>query len=273
MRDSEEERDSEEAERMVIPEDEDDGLILLTADNLNGEPEAEICENSEIREKRYSNMFNDMFYRPPELDSLCVWDITRLYVKEKKPTSKTQRKTYLRFKSGHPQYNTHCLKKLDSPVIPVLMGYRVPRNDSASDELKYAVIILSLFKPWSNIKLSPLKSADTNWLEELANLKPQLSPEHSRVVLNMQLLYQTRDAKFDYAAKRGKRLAELKKMAKNTGIGDEEGVTDLGQEMRTTWSKQALHPKTFLKEKDSLIKGRLRAAENSDTPGSLHYIG
>ncbi|KAJ7089153.1 hypothetical protein C8R44DRAFT_861513 [Mycena epipterygia] len=34
---------------------------------------------------------------------------------------------------------THCLKKLDIPVIPVPMGYRVPRNDSESVELKYAV--------------------------------------------------------------------------------------------------------------------------------------
>ncbi|KAJ7241207.1 hypothetical protein B0H12DRAFT_1074568 [Mycena haematopus] len=252
---------------MIIPEDEDDGLILLTTDNLNGEPEPEICE--EVREKRYSNMFNDMFYRPPELDSLCVWDITRLYVKEKKPKSKTQRKTYLRFKLGHPQYTSHCLKKLDSPVIPVLMGYRVPRNDSASDELKYAVIILSLFKPWSDVKSSPLKSLDSNWLEALANLKLQLNPEHSRVVLNMQLLYQTRDAKFDYAAKRAKRLAELKRMAKNTGplvmrsklflrqvelvsiaykvqakISVKCLVTDRDQETRTMWPKQVLRPKT-----------------------------
>ncbi|KAJ6573561.1 hypothetical protein DFH09DRAFT_915893 [Mycena vulgaris] len=125
---------------------------------------------------------------------MCVWDITRQYVKEKKPKSKTQRKTYLWFKPGHPQYTTHCLKKLDSPVIPVLMGYRVPRNDSESDELKYAVVILSLFKPWSNIKSSPLKSSDATWLNALNEFKPSMCPEHSRTVLNMQLLYQTRDA-------------------------------------------------------------------------------
>ncbi|KAJ7856171.1 hypothetical protein B0H13DRAFT_1458014, partial [Mycena leptocephala] len=52
------------------------------------------------------------------------------------------------FKRGHPQYTTHCLKKLDTPVIPVLMGYRIPRNDSDNDRTKYAVAILTLFKPW-----------------------------------------------------------------------------------------------------------------------------
>jgi hypothetical protein len=30
-------------------------------------------------------MFNDILYRPPELDSTCVWDITRQLIKEKKP--------------------------------------------------------------------------------------------------------------------------------------------------------------------------------------------
>jgi hypothetical protein len=28
---------------------------------------------------------NDILYRPPELDSTCVWDITRQLIKEKKP--------------------------------------------------------------------------------------------------------------------------------------------------------------------------------------------
>ncbi|KAJ7242276.1 hypothetical protein C8J57DRAFT_1084415, partial [Mycena rebaudengoi] len=142
-------------------------------------------------------MFNDMFYRPPELNSMCVWDILRNYVKEKKPNSKTQRNTYLNFKPGHPQYTTHCLKKLDSPVIPVLMGYRVLRNDVESDQLKYAVVILSLFKPWSNTKSSPLKPPDIAWPHALNDFKMSMSPEHARIVLNMQLLYQTRDAKFD----------------------------------------------------------------------------
>ncbi|KAJ7099920.1 hypothetical protein B0H15DRAFT_770720, partial [Mycena belliarum] len=128
---------------------------------------------------------------------MCVWDILRNYIKEKKPKSKTQRKTYLTFKGGHPQYTTHCLKKLDVPVIPVLMGYRIPRNDSKSDseQAKYAVAILSLFKVWSNTKSAPLKSPDTEWLDAFYDFKEILPPEHAQIVLNMQLLYQTRDAK------------------------------------------------------------------------------
>ncbi|KAJ6465349.1 hypothetical protein C8R45DRAFT_836832, partial [Mycena sanguinolenta] len=126
----------------------------------------------------------------------------RNFVKEKKPKSKTQRNTYLKFKPGHPQYTTHCLKKLDTRRIPVLMGYRIPRSDSPSDETKYAVTILALFQPWSDMKSSPLKLPDTSWQDALKQLNASMSSEHARIVANMQLLYQTRDAKFDFAAKR-----------------------------------------------------------------------
>ncbi|KAJ7928702.1 hypothetical protein B0H13DRAFT_1860277 [Mycena leptocephala] len=83
---------------------------------------------------------------------------------------------------------------------------------------------LALFKPWSNTKTSPLKSPDITWTDALNDFKLSMPPEHARVVLNMQLLYQTRDAKFNFAAKRSKRLAALTRMAKDTGIvGDDEG--------------------------------------------------
>jgi hypothetical protein len=105
--------DSDEVQRVIIPDDEDDGMMLLTSERLNKAPETG-DPSDDAREKRYSNLFNDVFYRPSELDSMCVWDILRNYVKEKKPKSKTQRKTYLNFKQGHPQYTTHCLKQLDT---------------------------------------------------------------------------------------------------------------------------------------------------------------
>ncbi|KAJ6494443.1 hypothetical protein C8R45DRAFT_1095366 [Mycena sanguinolenta] len=135
--------------RLIIPEDEDDSLIVLFPENLQQEI-LPIEQLDSIPEKRFSKMFNDIFYRPPELASLCVWDMMRNYIKEKKPSSKNPRKVYLNFKPGHPEYMTHCLKKLDGPVIPVLQGYRVPRNNFEPDRVKYAVMILVLFKPWSN---------------------------------------------------------------------------------------------------------------------------
>jgi hypothetical protein len=84
-----EEPESDEVQRVIIPDDEDDSMMLLTSESLNKIPETENC-NEDAREKRFSNLFNDVFYRPTELDSMCVWDILRNYVKEKKPRSKTQ---------------------------------------------------------------------------------------------------------------------------------------------------------------------------------------
>ncbi|KAJ7816558.1 hypothetical protein B0H13DRAFT_1504535, partial [Mycena leptocephala] len=98
----------------------------------------------------------------------------------------------------HSEYTTHCLKKLDTPVIPVLMGYRIPRNDFEPDRTKYAVVILTLFRPWSDIKSSPVKFPSIGWEDALNEFRPTMSAEHVRITLNMQLLYQTRDAKFDF---------------------------------------------------------------------------
>ncbi|KAJ7906868.1 hypothetical protein B0H13DRAFT_1880182 [Mycena leptocephala] len=75
-------------------------MVLLTAENLNQEQETE----RNAGEKKYSRLFEDIFYRPPELDLMCSWDIMRNFVKEKKPKSKTQRNTYLKFKPGHPHF-------------------------------------------------------------------------------------------------------------------------------------------------------------------------
>ncbi|KAJ7932298.1 hypothetical protein B0H13DRAFT_1857131 [Mycena leptocephala] len=52
-----------------------------------------------------------------------------------------------------------------------------------------------------------------------------MSPEHVRVTLNMQ--HQTRDAKFDFAGKRGKRLAELMRRANNSGMDVDEESDEL----------------------------------------------
>ncbi|KAJ7337028.1 hypothetical protein DFH08DRAFT_813318 [Mycena albidolilacea] len=62
--------DSDEVQRMIIPTDEDDGMMLLTLESINQAPENDY--NNDSQEKKYSNLFNDMFYRPPELDSVCL---------------------------------------------------------------------------------------------------------------------------------------------------------------------------------------------------------
>jgi hypothetical protein len=168
---------------MTIPDDEDDTMIILSPEMLSTDGESESCDSG-AKEKRYSKLFDDMFYRPSELEGMCLWDVLRNYVKEKKPKSKTHRNTYLNFKPGHSQYTTHYLKKLDNPVIPVIQVYRVPRNALDNDKLKHAVVILALFRPWSNIKDSPLKSPDVSWSDAMSEFEISMRPDHVRVTSN-----------------------------------------------------------------------------------------
>jgi hypothetical protein len=216
---------TDEAQQLIIPDDEDDSLVILSAESLNiSEPN--LAEANDEIEKRYSTLYNDIFFRPNELETVYAWDIFRNYVKEKLPKSKTQQKTFLRFKPGHPQYTTHCLKKLNVTAVPVLMGYRVPRNDLKADEVKYAVAMLTLFKPWSNVRTSPLKPKTVTWKDAFRQWKSAMPPEHIQVTCNMQLLYQTKDVKFDFSAKHRQRLKELTAIGKHSGFDIGEDSVD-----------------------------------------------
>jgi hypothetical protein len=65
--DGEETEEPDGVQQLVIPEDEDDTLIILSPGTL----EQELSESSS-EEKRFSKLFNDMFYRPYELQSTCT---------------------------------------------------------------------------------------------------------------------------------------------------------------------------------------------------------
>jgi hypothetical protein len=216
----------EESGRMVIPPDEDDSLIFLSSTNLSTKSENLQDQSSP---KQYSQLFEDIFYCPASLQDKSVWYIMRNYLKVKLPRSDKQRKTYLRFLPGHSQYSSYCLKEVDKPIIPVLMGYCVPRNDCDADKDKYAVVILTLFKPWSSSKDSPLKETATTWSESLAEFLPCLTEDQKSVIANLQLLYQTKDAKFDYQAARLARLRQLNLISGNDGgftNDDGNGIVD-----------------------------------------------
>ncbi|KAJ6572953.1 hypothetical protein B0H10DRAFT_1964280 [Mycena sp. CBHHK59/15] len=81
-----------------------------------------------------------------------------------------------------------------------------------------------------------------------------MSPERIRIVLNMQILYQTRDAKFDFAAKRSKRLAELKRMAKNTVIGGSDDGDETYDPVWENAMQTAIDPDKLDSENTPLLK-------------------
>ncbi|KAE9393397.1 hypothetical protein BT96DRAFT_829316, partial [Gymnopus androsaceus JB14] len=175
----------------------DDSLIFLSNSKSN--------DTEKSRQSSPSNpLFNDFFFRPLELHEWCAWDIMRKYAKEKLPRTPTQIKTYLRFQPAHPQYATHCLKEItdsEKARIPVLVGYSIPRNDKEDQEIKYIVAMLALFKPWSNNKISPLKPEGETWVSAFKAWDSSTSARtHQKTMSNMQLQYESKDAKVDYSA-------------------------------------------------------------------------
>ncbi|KAJ6471499.1 hypothetical protein C8R45DRAFT_759867, partial [Mycena sanguinolenta] len=106
---------------------------------------------------------------------------------------------------AHPQYTTHCMKKLtDTEVIrvPVLAGIPIPRADKEEDREAHQVAMLALFKPWGVNANSPLKLPESSWETAYDDMMLTASSAHQRIMNNMQLIHKSRDAKHDFSAMR-----------------------------------------------------------------------
>ncbi|KAF5361235.1 hypothetical protein D9757_013225 [Collybiopsis confluens] len=206
----------------VMEEDSDDPLIIL-------QPATAESPQSLNNSKR-DLLFDDIFLRPDQLNDTCAWDQMRMYAKQDLPQSKSQWKTFLRFQPSHPQYLTHCLKRVTAdelPRIPVLTGCPIPRSDRKSDEIKYAVAMLALFKPWGKTEVNVLKDTQTSWVDAFNTWKGALTDAsygkyYIDTMRNMQLFHLSTDARQDYAAMRQKRVAELFKSSGHLISHDED---------------------------------------------------
>ncbi|KAJ7164355.1 hypothetical protein C8R46DRAFT_835959, partial [Mycena filopes] len=90
------------------------------------------------------------------------------------------------FLSGHPQIGTHVLRKHKMNHIPVLSGTPIPRRDIADQANKYAIVMLTLFRPWRRSTENPLKSGNTSWQQALADLILSLPNDKLKIIDHMQ---------------------------------------------------------------------------------------
>ncbi|KAJ6515717.1 hypothetical protein C8R45DRAFT_809532, partial [Mycena sanguinolenta] len=121
--------------------------------------------------------------------------------------SKTSYKEFHRFQPAHPQYTSHCMKKItdsEQARVPVLVGIPIPRADRDEDKQAHCVAMLSLFKPWSEDLESPLKDSDKEWESAYTEMLLETRASYRRTIDNMQLVYQAREAKHDFSAMRRK---------------------------------------------------------------------
>ena len=98
------------------------------------------------------------------------------------------------FSPQHPQHGTHLVRKRTMWVVPVLLGDRLPRPDRSDDEREqWARTVLTLFKPWRHP--SELKDPSDTWYDAYVQYAPAISQEHMRIIHNMNVLSECKDAR------------------------------------------------------------------------------
>ncbi|KAI9068164.1 hypothetical protein FKP32DRAFT_1562280, partial [Trametes sanguinea] len=118
--------------------------------------------------------------------------------REEDKTSRTRRgrKVEARgfFAEGHPQKDTHKLRKRTTWVIPVLLGDRIPRADRSEEEREdWARSVMILFVPWRHP--GDLKNRSETWFEAFQRRRRSIHPTYESILKNINVLAECRDAR------------------------------------------------------------------------------
>ncbi|KAH9903513.1 hypothetical protein C8Q73DRAFT_619981, partial [Cubamyces lactineus] len=104
------------------------------------------------------------------------------------------------FLPEHAQYETHMLRKRASWVVPVVLSNRVPRKDRGAEEREaWARMMLVLFVPWRHPR--DLKGESETWTRAYERREGEISKDCARIVDNMNVLEECRDARDAMRAK------------------------------------------------------------------------
>ncbi|KAJ6501460.1 hypothetical protein C8R47DRAFT_970072, partial [Mycena vitilis] len=144
-----------------------------------------------------SNQLLDYIYRctTPAFEALCLYEfVCRV---GKRSRSKLETRSGQFSDDQHPQYSTHALSVRKVDHVPVLLGPKIHRFDRSDEERElWAYDVAVLFKPWR--VPTDLKSADETWLEVATRLRDALEPWKNRVIDNMNVLSECRDARREH---------------------------------------------------------------------------
>ncbi|KAJ7135571.1 hypothetical protein C8R44DRAFT_580134, partial [Mycena epipterygia] len=94
----------------------------------------------------------------------------------------------------HPQFSTHVQTVKQDRSVPVIIGPGFHRRDRSDEEKElWAKDVVVLFKPWRSP--SELKDRDESWSQAAEVLQNELEPWKLRVIRNMNVLTECRDAR------------------------------------------------------------------------------
>ena len=190
-------------------------LQLESVEKGDGEALTEAVDDAQItldkRETTVSNQLLDYIYcsRAVEFDMLCLYDFVSLTSKIKTRSKNSDKiLSYAGFVSwAHPQRSSHYLKLRKALTIPVLLGPSIhnPTLTIESREL-WAKDVLILFKPWRSVL--ELKHLSQSWLEAYNVFEQRLSPLHRKIIGNMHILNECKDARSFHSAERRRQSGE-----------------------------------------------------------------
>ncbi|CAF3216047.1 unnamed protein product [Rotaria sp. Silwood2] len=92
------------------------------------------------------------------------------------------------FESAHPQSSSHIIIKHTKPVVPVLIGPQIPRQEREETRERYSRALLTLFVPWRSVH--DLCVLNQTWTEPLEVQKPLISLTSLKIIQNIQLLHE-----------------------------------------------------------------------------------
>lgn len=141
----------------------------------------------------------DYVYRSDDqgIADLCLYDfITR--TSKVKMVVKADQPLLIRgrFNSKkHPQFGTHHLKiRARGEVVPVILGETIKAAEQGCEGYdRWARAMLILFKPWRVV--SDLKVAEEAWGDAYLKFEPAMKERHRKIVRNMNVMSECRDAR------------------------------------------------------------------------------
>lgn len=149
----------------------------------------------------------DYQHRSKDLTELCLYDFVSHFRKkiidkadrrlikntngfegEQLYTEGTKMNERYTFESAHPQSSSHIIIKHTNPVVPVLVGPQIPRQEREETRERYSRALLTLFVPWRSV--DDLCTLNQTWTEALEIKKSLISPSSLKIIENIQLLHE-----------------------------------------------------------------------------------
>ena len=142
-----------------------------------------------------NKIFNPMKYhyemRNKSLNDISLYDFISNYKNHKQTFDKkgvkigsTKNCNKVAHLKEHLQFNTHELRQYKEKKIPIVIGPSFPRKGDSQNAELYAQMILTMFKPWRNLKM--LKNNNETWTRSLHIFLKTASKESLEFIENIE---------------------------------------------------------------------------------------